>query len=153
MKRFKHILLYGILTLFLIIAVGPFMLTWLTAFKAQSDLILGGPFSLPEKWRWDKFVDIWSNSGFGRYFLNSVIILVPVVIASLICSVLAGYAFAKMQFVGSHVLFYALLGGFILPVELLMIPLYDLMNDLHLIDTYWALILPQIGITPCPFVA
>lgn len=147
MKHIKHLILYTVLSLFLIIAVGPFVLTWFTAFKSQTDLILGGPFSVPEHWRWEKFADVWTNSGFGRYFLNSVIILVPVVGISLVFAILAGYAFATMRFKGREGLFYLLLGGFILPLELLIIPLYDLMSNLHLIDTYWALILPQIGMS------
>jgi raffinose/stachyose/melibiose transport system permease protein len=145
MKTINHIIVYVILSLFLIIAVGPFVLTWFTAFKSQTDLITGGPFKLPEHWRWDKFVDVWSKSGFGRYFLNSVIILVPVVIVSLGFSILAGYAFANMSFKGDNVIFYLLLGGIFLPAELFMIPLYELMARLHLINTYWAVILPQIG--------
>lgn len=147
MKHLRSLGLYLLLSLFSIVAVGPFVLTWFTSFKSQSDLILGGPFSVPNQWRWQKFVDVWQNSGFERYFLNSVIILVPVVVLALLISVLAAYAFATMQFRGKNFLFFLLLGGFILPLELLMIPLYDLMNYLHLIDTYWALILPQVGMS------
>jgi raffinose/stachyose/melibiose transport system permease protein len=147
MRALRSLSLYVLLSLFSVIAVGPFVLTWLTSFKSQADLILGGPFSIPPEWRWQKFTDVWQNSGFGRYFLNSVIILVPVVVLALLISVLAAYAFATMRFPGRDVLFYIMLGGFILPVELLMIPLYDLMNSLHLINTYWALILPQVGMS------
>ncbi len=146
-KHLYAVGLYILLSLFSVIAVGPFVLTWFTSFKSQADLILGGPFSVPDQWRWQKFVDVWQNSGFARYFLNSTIILVPVVVISLFISVLAAYAFATMTFKGKNILFFTLLGGFILPIELLMIPLYDLMNNLHLIDTYWAMILPQVGMS------
>lgn len=145
MNIINRIMIYVLLSLFLIIAVGPFVLTWFTALKSQTDLITGGPFEIPAQWRWDKFGDVWSKSGFDRYFLNSVIILAPVVAASLLCSILAGYAFAKMAFPGAKLIFYLLLGGIFLPTELFIIPLYTLMGKLHLINTYWAVILPQIG--------
>lgn len=90
---------------------------------------------------------VWFDSAFGHYFLNSLIILVPVVMISLLFSILAGYAFANIQFKGSSLCFYLLLGGFILPAELFMIPLYDLMHRFNLLNTYWALILPQIGMS------
>ncbi len=90
---------------------------------------------------------VWFDSEFGHYFLNSLIILVPVVVISLLFSILAGYAFANMQFKGSSLCFYLLLGSFILPAELFMIPLYDLMHRFNLLNTYWALILPQIGMS------
>ena len=146
-KPLKSFSVYVVLSVFLVISVGPFALTWLTAFKSQHDLILGGPLKLPQQWHWEKFSNVWLDSGFGRYFLNSLIILAPVVVISLLFSILAGYAFANMQFKGSSLLFYLLLGGFILPAELFMIPLYDLMNRLNLLNTYWALILPQIGMS------
>ncbi len=60
-------------------------------------------------------------------------------------SILAGYAFGLMRFRGSEALFYLVLLGLMIPTEAMIVPLYYDMRDLGLIDTYWALILPQIG--------
>ena len=62
-------------------------------------------------------------------------------------STLAGYAFGAMRFRGSDPLFYLLLIGLIFPYEATVIPLYYLFKDAGLTDSYWALILPQIGLS------
>ena len=62
-------------------------------------------------------------------------------------STLAGYAFGTMRFRGSDALFYLLLIGLIFPYEATVIPLYYVFRDAGLTDTYWALILPQIGLS------
>ena len=67
-----------------------------------------------------------------------------VVVASLF-SILAGYAFGLMRFRGSQVLFYVLLLGLMIPMEAMVVPLYYDFRDLGLTNSYWALILPQIG--------
>ena len=60
-------------------------------------------------------------------------------------SILAGYAFGLMRFRGSSVLFYVFLLGLMVPTEAIIVPLYYDLRDLHLTNTYWALILPQIA--------
>ena len=60
-------------------------------------------------------------------------------------SILSGYAFGLMRFRGSQVLFYVFLLGLMVPIEAMIVPLYYDLRDLGLTDTYWALILPQIG--------
>ena len=64
-----------------------------------------------------------------------------------VLSTLAGYAFGTMRFRGSDTLFYLLLIGLIFPYEATVIPLYYVFKDIGLTDTYWALILPQIGLS------
>ena len=62
-------------------------------------------------------------------------------------SILSGYAFGLMRFRGSTVLFYVFLLGLMVPEEAMIVPLYFDLRDLRLTDTYWALILPQIGLS------
>jgi raffinose/stachyose/melibiose transport system permease protein len=67
------------------------------------------------------------------------------VVVSVFLSILTGYAFGTMRFRGSNVLFYLFLLGLVVPYEATVIPLYYQFRQLHLIDTYWAMILPDIG--------
>jgi len=77
-----------------------------------------------------------------RYYLNSIFVAVTTTLGYMLTSALAGYAFAKGRFPGKSALFVLLLTTMMLPFEIRMIPLYLLMRNLHLNDTYAALILP-----------
>jgi raffinose/stachyose/melibiose transport system permease protein len=75
--------------------------------------------------------------------LSSILVTVAVVVLSTILSVLAGFAFARLKFFGSKVIFFVLLAGLLLPAEAFIIPLYFNLRSAHVTDSYWALILPQ----------
>ena len=87
----------------------------------------------------------WDKGGFAQALWSSAVVAVTVVAVSVAFSILAGYAFASMRFPFKGTLFVVLLAGLMLPYEALVIPLYFGFRDLGLIDSRWAVILPQIG--------
>jgi raffinose/stachyose/melibiose transport system permease protein len=91
------------------------------------------------------FADAWAQGEFGSYLRTSVIVTGSVVLGASLLSSLAGYAFGTMRFAGSSVLFYILLLGLMVPSEAIVIPLYFQLRSVDLLDTYAALILPQIA--------
>jgi raffinose/stachyose/melibiose transport system permease protein len=91
------------------------------------------------------FADAWAQGEFGSYLRTSVIVTGAVVLGASMLSSLAGYAFGTMNFAGSSVLFYVLLLGLMVPSEAIVIPLYFQLRSVDLLDTYTALILPQIA--------
>jgi raffinose/stachyose/melibiose transport system permease protein len=93
------------------------------------------------------FADAWEEGNFGTYLKSSVIVTVSVVVVAGAFSVLAGYAFGMMRFRGAQALFYLLVFGLGIPIEAMIVPLYFDFRDLGLTDTYWGLILPQIGLS------
>lgn len=140
------LLVYLLLGIFSLVAFVPFLLTWFTAFKTNLQLIKSGPFSIPDKWHWENFVEVWIDGNFQLYFLNSVKILVPVLFFSVVLSIMSGYAFARWEFLGKRILFLVLLIGIWIPIEVLMIALFYFLKDLRLLNTLWAIILPDIGL-------
>jgi raffinose/stachyose/melibiose transport system permease protein len=132
----------------MLVVIIPFLTIALAGFKTPEELV-GGAFSLPEVWRWANYADAWEQAHFDWYFRNSVIVAVVTVIASTVLSVLAGYAFGLMRFRFSGALFILFLVGIMVPQEAYIIQLYYLMRGLDLVDTYWAMILPQIGMSVC----
>ena len=76
---------YVVLTFFTLLILVPFMLIALTAFKTQQELF-AGIFTLPKAPTLENFVRAWTEGNFARYFLNSSIVVVPVVSASLLLS-------------------------------------------------------------------
>jgi multiple sugar transport system permease protein len=85
---------------------------------------------------------LFERLNLARYFANSLLIATVVTMLSLVMNSMAGYALAKLRFVGRDRLFRLLLAGLIIPAQVAMIPLFLLMKQLGLINTYWAVILP-----------
>jgi raffinose/stachyose/melibiose transport system permease protein len=141
-----HVGTHVVLLLVLLLAVTPIVLMWLTAFKSSPELA-ANPFGLPSEWRFENFVQTWQQGRFGTYVRSSVIVVIPVVTVSLAFSVLAGYAFGSFRFRGQQALFLLLLVGVMIPTEGIIIPLYYVMQDFGLLNTYRALILPQIALS------
>lgn len=137
---------HALLVVAVLAAVVPLVLMWLTALKAPSELA-ANPFGLPDEWQWGNFARAWSQGKFGSYLWSSVVVVVPVVVASVALSVLAGYAFARFRFRGATVLFLGLLVGIMIPTEGIVIPLYHVLRDAGLVNTRWALILPQVALS------
>jgi len=137
---------YFILTLFLLIILIPIVGLVFSAFKTDAE-VTKGPLALPSEIRLDAFKDAWTTGRFNFFFRNSVIVTVVVVIVSVLLSTLTGYAFALLPLPGRKFLYPLLLLGYMVPFEAVIIPLYHMMNRMGLTDTYWALILPQVGLS------
>lgn len=144
--RLDKIAPYILLTLFLLGALIPFVGTIFTALKTTSELSQG-LLALPQTWRFQNFVDAWTGAQFGSYFQSSLIVVIPVVIIAVMLSTMAGYAFGTMRFPGDNLLLLLILLGLMMPFEAVIIPLWQLMSNLELRNTYWALILPQIALS------
>jgi raffinose/stachyose/melibiose transport system permease protein len=136
---------YGVLAAFTIAALYPMLSILLLAFHRKSDLVTG--FSIPDHLSFDTFSRAWSEGGFDHGLVNSFIVAASVALVTAVLATPAGYAFGTMRFRGSSALFYLLLIGLIFPYEATVIPLYYVFRDMGLTDTYWALILPQIGLS------
>jgi len=137
---------YVILTTFLLIILIPIVGLVFSAFKTDAEVIKG-PLSLPSQLKLDSFKEAWTTGRFNFFFRNSVIVTVVVVVVSVFLSTLTGYAFGMLPVPGRKVLYPLMLVGYMVPFEAVIIPLYHMMNQMNLIDTYWALILPQIGLS------
>jgi raffinose/stachyose/melibiose transport system permease protein len=144
-QRREQLLSYLVLGAFAVVAIYPILSIVLLAFHRRSDLVTG--FSIPDRLSFDTFQRAWQLGDFGRLLLNSLLVAGTVSVVTAVLSTLAGYAFGAMRFRGSEALFYLLLIGLIFPYEATVIPLYYIFKDAGLTDTYWALILPQIGLS------
>lgn len=118
----------------------------MSAFKTDLQVIQG-PFSLPTKLDFANFERAWVTGRFNIFFKNSIIVTTIVVTVSVFLSTLTGYAFGMLPLPGRKWLFPLILLGYMVPFEAVLIPLYNLMDSMGLRDTYWALILPQIGLS------
>ena len=128
--RREQVLAHIVLGVFAVIALVPVVRILVTA--------LAEPGS---------FATAWEEGHFGTYLRSSVIVTGAVVTIATVVSILAGYAFGLMRFRGEQALFYLILLGLMVPLEATVVPLYYDLRDVGMTDTYWALILPQAGLS------
>jgi multiple sugar transport system permease protein len=88
---------------------------------------------------------VFTRLDMGRYLLNSTLVALTVTGTSLIINALAGYAFAKLRFRGREGIFRVLTAGLMLPVQVVMLPLFLIFKQLGLINTYWGVIIPSMA--------
>ncbi|HEX8904791.1 MAG TPA: carbohydrate ABC transporter permease [Longimicrobiaceae bacterium] len=91
------------------------------------------------------YADLFTRLSLGHYLLNSALIAFAVTAVSLVINSMAGYAFAKLRFRGRERAFHALVTGLIIPVQVSMLPLFLLMKQLGLVNTYWGVIIPSLA--------
>ncbi len=100
---------------------------------------------LPTEWRLENYIEPWRNWPFGRWFANSVVIAVVSVLGTLVINLCAGYAFAKLRFPGRNILFLLIISTLMVPVQVIMIPQFQIVVDLNLLDTNAGVILPRLA--------
>jgi len=95
---------------------------------------------------WQNLTSLITEDGgvYLRWMANSLIDSTSIAVGSTILCALAGYAFAKFEFVGKRTSFGVVLGAVMVPNTALVLPIFLLLAQAHLIDTYWAVILPQL---------
>lgn len=104
--------------------------------------------SLP--YHWENFVNAWGTGSMGRYLFNSVVVTVTSIGLNLVLVYPLSFAIARIRFFGNRVIHATFAMCLFVPVQLMVIPLFSLINSLGLLDTYWALILPYAA-TTMPF--
>ena len=145
----RPVFLYVVLTVIAFFLLVPVF--WMVSTSLKT---LGHEFDLPVQWipsdpRWENYAEAWSNpltkSDFARYTINSVIVTTTVTLLNVLFTSLAGYGLAKYRFAGRSVLFLAIVVTLILPLEVIMVPLFLTMRDLGWINSYQGLIVPVIA--------
>lgn len=124
--------------------VGPFVWMGLTAFKSYDESIRIPLTIWPEVWRFDNFVTVWNKFPFPAFYFNTFFVMAVIIICQIaICSI-AAYAFARLKFPGNNVIFLLCLSVMMVPGQIFIIPHYEIMMGLNLINTITALWLPRI---------
>jgi len=132
------------LMLFAATVVVPLLWVLITSLKSGPE-IFGSPWSLPKHPQWQNYSNAWSEGGIGRYFWNSVVVTVATLLVLLPVGAMAAYVFARFPFRGSKTLFGVFLGGMMFPNFLVIVPLFFLFKDLHMLDTKQGLVIVYVA--------
>lgn len=144
-KIFFKVLTYLLLLSLVAAVLLPFYWMVVTSLKPPGEVNVVPPKWIPSRPFWQNYVRAWHAAPFGRYFLNSFFISVMTTLGEVVTTILAAYAFAKMDFFGKKVLFLSLLGLMMFPGQLRLIPNFMLASSLGWTDTYQILIIPWIA--------
>ena len=145
----KNIAVNTVIHIFLLtIAVScifPFLWMIGSSLKTQST-IFSDVSLIPRQMHWENYYIAWKEGGFGRYFLNSIFYTTAVVLGIIVVSSLAAYAFSRFNFRGKNLMFYAFMAAMMIPIPGSFVPLYVLLNKLHLRNTQLGYILCMINV-------
>jgi ABC-type glycerol-3-phosphate transport system permease component len=139
------IAIYAILVLAALIALVPFFYVISTSLKDTYSLFKYPPEWIPTQPTLENFRSLLEENPFGRWMLNSLIVASTVTIIKVVIDSMAGYAFAKMSFPGKDALFLVVLMTLMVPFAATLIPLFIIVRNLGLTNTYPGLILPALA--------
>jgi raffinose/stachyose/melibiose transport system permease protein len=134
---------YGVLIFFALVCLVPIFWALANSLKTTREIAIS-PLGPPTAFHWENYIQAWTVGRFGRYFANSIIVTVPIVLGSVALTCLAGYGLARYKLPGGNLIFYTFLLGLMVPFQSIMIPLFYILRDIQLLGTYWAMILPSI---------
>ena len=144
-ERISRILLYSMLLIGAVMALLPMVWMVSASLMPSGEASSFPPRFFPSRVTLDHYVDLFTRLNLGRYLFNSAFVSIVVTLTSLAINALAGYAFAKLRFRGRDRLFKSLSMGLVLPVQVAMLPLFLLLKNLGLINTYWGVIIPGLA--------
>jgi multiple sugar transport system permease protein len=133
---------YALLLVLTVVMAGPFLWMLSVSLQGQGDVFRVPPRWIPDPPRFSNYSEIMERLPFAQFFLNSVKIAGLATIGQVLSCSLAAYAFARMRFRGSNVLYIILLATMMIPAQVTMIPSFMIMRFLGWIDSHNALIVP-----------
>jgi len=144
-RYITHSILHIVLIVGAIIMIFPFLWGISTSFKEMKE-VLSSPFNLfPKRFTFINYRNVIKSIPIVRFFINSLIVSITITISQLFTCSLSAYAFSRLKFPLRDTIFYVLLGTMMIPQQVIMIPVYIILNFFRLIDTYAAMIIPFIS--------
>ena len=144
MKNLKIFLGYLTLMLIALSMLYPFFAMVNLSFTENNEIFSHAGRIFHNNLTFENYKNVFTEIPIGLYFFNSLLVALVTTIGQVIFSSLAGYAFARLNFKYKDALFLIILITMLVPPQVNIIPLFFLMRELHLVDTYQALILPAL---------
>jgi multiple sugar transport system permease protein len=142
-------LIYSVIAVYLFITLAPLLWVLSTSFKPNQEAISFPPKFLPDKPTWENYIFVLTDPKLSLSLLNSLLVSVGSTVLSVTVSALAGFAFARYDFKGKNLIMSIILGLFMIPVVINIIPLYIMLANIGLLNSLGALVMTfQILIIP-----
>ena len=123
---------------------GPLVWVAMMSLRTTAE-IFKDPYGLPSPVHWEKFADAWTKSNYGTYFWNSTIVVVVAVALVTVIGAMAAHCLARYSFRGNRLVRFLILTGLVLPPQLVILALFQILLDLNLYNTLAGLILVYVA--------
>jgi lactose/L-arabinose transport system permease protein len=144
-KRSGKIGLYGLLIAGVLLSIAPFYWMLVGSTLPSGEIFRLPPKLLPGEYLAKNFQSLNESLGFAKIFWNSLFIALVYTVVSTLISSMAGYAFAKFNFKGKNLFFFIILCTLMIPSQVTLIPLFEMMVTFNWLNTYQAIILPTLA--------
>lgn len=144
-KTLGRIISHVFLLFIALIAIIPLVWAFSTSIQPSEAIFGEGLGLIPSEIRLENYKDILTAAPFGTYLINTIIVVFTTVILQLLVIIPASYVFARLEFKGRDILFYIFIAQMLLPLQAIVVPNYDVMKFLGLINTRTAMVLPFIS--------
>lgn len=135
-------LVYAIALVVVAVTLGPVVYAVLGGFRSNAQLA-AEPVSLPDPWVLSNYTNVLASESFWRYALNSTVVALVTTVVVTVFGVMAAYPLARYRFRGRDALFLVFTLGLLFPLTVAIIPLFLMVRDLQLNNTFWGVALPQ----------
>ena len=136
--------IYLFLVIWAIVVIYPMAWTVISSLRTDKELMFT-PWGLPTQLHFENYLRAWNEAQIGAFFINTLIVVIPSLFFTLLLSAMAAYVLARYEFRGQQFIRYLFMGGMMFPIILAMVPLYFVMEFLHLRNTFQGLALVYIA--------
>ena len=144
LAQLARVPLLAFIALYTVITGGP--LLWVVSMSLRTTAeIFKSPYGLPSPAHWEKFADAWTKSNYATYFWNSTVTVVTAVILVTVIGAMAAHCLARYHFRGSRLVRFLILSGLVLPPQLLILALFQILLEVHLYNTLTGLVLVYVA--------
>jgi multiple sugar transport system permease protein len=134
----------GVVIALALVWLIPIAWTLDTSFKSENaTIVIPATWAIP-KLTFSAYGAVFSATDLGRWYINSALVAIVVTLLTVVTASMAGYALSRRRFRGKAFFYAAILAGIMIPPQALIVPLFREFQTAHLINTYWALMLPQV---------
>ena len=139
-----RVILYGVILLLATVCLIPLYWMFRSSFMKNLDIMVLDPFVFwPAEMRFDNYVKAYETAPFLQFGINTLVIIAGNLLGTILTSTMAAYAFSRINWTGKRFCFTLILSTMMLPGTVTLIPQFLIFSKLHMIDTYYPLILPS----------
>lgn len=142
LSKTNKTILYACAIVLTIIFLLPVIYIILNSFKTSNELYSGVPTFFPKDWTFENYISTFKKGDFLRFIMNSLFVATVSTFIMVVINTMAGYALAKYKFRGSMIIMILILSTIMLPLEVIMVPIFDMLKMTGLYNSLWALIIP-----------
>ncbi len=143
-ERAIRLTIVAIGLLFTVLWFVPLLWVILTSLKPTGEILTNPPQWIPTEISFEHYEKVLEKP-IGQWTINSLYISIVSTFLTIVLGAAAGYAFARLRFFGRNFLFWLVLASFMMPFEVMLIPLYRMMGDFGLVGNRWSIILPSVA--------